>query len=94
MTAIYAFVWIVAMPIFFALLRRAGLMRWFRRYLSPYFCAGFVFWTLLYLRVGYFLFLLQDVLDRDDTLERLASIMMYLETTKQYLDRSLFAWLP
>merc|ERR1719201_1622886 len=93
-TGVFAFIWIVAAPIGFSLLRRARLVRWSLHYKIPYFIAAFLLWTVLYLRAAYFLFLLEDVLDRDSTLERLASIMMYLETTKQYLDSSLLYWLP
>ena len=84
----------IFLPIFYSLLRRAGLERRFRRFFPPYFFVGFLLWTVLYMRVAYFQFLLQDVLDRDNTLERLASIMMYLETTKQCLDSGLFWLLP
>merc|ERR1719201_3017501 len=74
--------------------RRIGTIHWMNRFMTPYFLGALLLWIIMLLRVVHFLLLLQDVLDRDNTLERLASNMIYLETTKQYLDRTLFLWLP
>ena len=83
----------VIFPVMSALVRRNGkassLSRVFVLYL-----VGLTFWVVVYLRVVHFLALLQDVAVNDSNLERLASNMMYLETSKQYLDNSLLWYIP
>lgn len=91
--AIGSVLFFVIFPFVSGLTRRNGKVRSVSRAFIIYF-VGLVIWIVVYLRVLHFLTLLQDIMVTDSNLERLASNMMYLEASGQYLNNSLFWFIP